>query len=158
MLENRCLIQMKKNQIIFRDHVITYIFINECVFTNLQENGISCIHVKLNHINLYFLLLFWDKNNELYHRVLMLHIINFDLISNNKELKYIYFIQERDLKYSCKGGEKTILTGYKFSVSCLRYLTWLSVLYKKKTCSLLMLKEFKNKLIRVNVKLYQYQT
>lgn len=73
------------------------------MFTNLQENGTSCIHVKLNHINLYFLLLFLDKNNELYHRVLMLHINNFDLILNNKELKYIYFfIQERDLKYSVK--------------------------------------------------------
>lgn len=82
------------------------------MFPNLQENGISCIQVKLNHIILlYFLLRFGDKNNEIHHRVLMLHINNFDLILNNKDLYiYIFFIQERDLKYSCKGGEKNILT------------------------------------------------
>lgn len=40
----------------------------------------------------------------------MLHINNFDLILNNKELKYIYifFIQERDLKYLCKEAEKKL--------------------------------------------------
>lgn len=45
---------------------------------------------KLNHIILYFLLIFGDKNNELHNPVLMLHINNFDLILNNKEHKYIY--------------------------------------------------------------------
>lgn len=36
----------------------------------------------------------------------------FDLILDNKELKYIYFfhLQERDLKYPCKEGEKNTLT------------------------------------------------
>lgn len=88
----------KKNKSFFRDHVITYIFINECVLTNLQENGISCIQVKLNHIILlYFLLRFGDKNNELHHRVLMLHINNFDLILNNKELIYIYFSYKKEI-------------------------------------------------------------
>lgn len=63
---------------------------------------------KLNHIILYFLLIFGDK--ELHHRVLMLHINDFDMILNNKELKYIYIfhLQERGLKFSCKGGEKKL--------------------------------------------------
>lgn len=131
MFTNICYSVYKKTNHFFRDHIIKWI----CVYKFAGKRNI----VFSSHIEPYYFIFpvkFLGQKNELHHRVLMLHtcINYFDLILNNKELKYLYIFLTRkrfEISRVKEAKKKTILTWHKFNVSCLRYLTWLSVLYKK---------------------------